>query len=139
MARRVVMGNIPGVGYDVRISRPGYDALTANVNDIRQISFSANRAGSARVAAAGEFGAMDAWHPLGHAYPAPPPILVLLKRGGYVMTDTYEEYPRPQGYQRGSGFTIVVQTSQILATAPSQYGFALGAGDKYIYYSLTAD
>lgn len=135
MARRIVMGTIPGVMYDVRISRPGFDAMTADVNNPRQISFAASRWANARVASAGEIGSLDSWKSFGVTFDEPPPLLALLKRGSYVITDLYQEYPRSSGYQRGSGFTIVVQRTRCLATRPSNYGITLGS-DKFIYYAL---
>ncbi|MCB5173637.1 hypothetical protein [Microvirga lenta] len=137
MARRVVMGNIGGV-YDLRISRPGYDAMTADVNNVRQISFSAQRSATSRVASAGEISSLDTWKSFGHTFDDPPPVLALLKRGSYVITDLYQEYPRPNGYQRGSGFTVVVQSNRLLATRPSAYGLTLG-NDKFIFYTLASE
>lgn len=138
MARRVVMGRMNDGSYDLRISRPGYDAMAANVNDVRQISFSAQRAATSRVASAGEISALDTWKSFGATFDDPPPVLALLKRGSYVITDMYQEYPRSDGYQRGSGFTIVVQSTRLLATRPSNYGLTLGS-DKFIFYTLASE
>lgn len=138
MARRVVMGRMSNGTYDLRISRPGFDAMTADVNNVRQISFSAQRTATSRVASAGEISALDTWKSFGHTFDDPPPVLALLKRGSYVITDLYQEYPRPDGYMRGSGFTIVVQATRLLATRPSNYGLTLGS-DKFIFYTLASE
>jgi hypothetical protein len=53
MARRVVMGQMTNGTYDLHISRRGVDAMTADVNNPKQVSFSALRQATAKVASTG--------------------------------------------------------------------------------------
>lgn len=141
MARRVVMGRISGSTFDVRISRPGYDALTANVNNQRQISFSALRAANARVASAGEVSSLNTWKSFGQTFANPPPMLALLKRGNFVITDLYQRFTHPTGYLYGTPFCLVVQNNRFMGVNPTPQNsiFDLNPNDKFIYYMLSDD
>jgi len=139
MARRIVMGNIGGA-YDLRISRKGYDALTADVNNDRQISFSALRAARAKVGAAGNISGLNSWVNFGRTFDYPPPTLGAIKRNSRIFFNMYVYMTPSNGIFFGSPFTLVVQANRCKAVNCVPWGgFNFAAGDRYQFYTLADD
>lgn len=140
MARRVVMGRMSNGSYDLRISRRGYDALTADVNNDRQISFSAQRTASAKVGAAGQIADLETWVSFGKTFDVPPPTLAALKRSNRIHYGFFEILPLPNGengYCYGTPFCLVVQETRIIATKVLTWtGYTIPSGDKFQFYTL---
>lgn len=140
MARRIVMGNIGGA-YDLRISRRGFDALTADVNSNQQISFSALRAVRAKVGAAGNISGLNSWVSFGRTFDYPPPTLGAIKRNGRIFFNMYTYIaPSSGGKFFGSPFTLVVQETRCKAVNCIPWGgFNFESGDRYQFYTLADD
>jgi hypothetical protein len=142
MARRVVMGRMPNGSYDLRISRRGFDALAANVNDPRQISFSAQRAARAKVGAAGFASSLGAWVGLGKTFAYPPPTIMAFKTGGRVIFNHYQYLPTDtsNGVFFGSPVCLVVQPGQVRIIRANNWGsYSMQAGDRVLFYTLSQD
>jgi hypothetical protein len=139
MARRIVMGNIGGA-YDLRISRRGFDAMAADVNNDKQISFSALRASRAKVGAAGNIAGLNDWVSFGRTFDNPPPTLAAIKRGGRVYFNLYTFINPSDGDFYGNPFTLVVQANRCKAVNCIPWGgFNFSAGDRYQFYTLADD
>ncbi len=137
MARRMVLGNFGGGVLDFRISRPGFDALTANVNDRSQISFALSRDVMGRVASAGDIQALNSWVTFSEAFPAPPPVLFGALRGGGVYIDEYTRINGNSGrYQDGTPHCAVVSTTGIMVTTAAMFSWPINAGDRFIYMAI---
>lgn len=144
MARRVVMGRMPDGSYDLRISRRGFDALAANINDPRQISFSAQRAARAKVGAAGVASAQDVWVGLGRAFAYPPPTIMAFKTGGRVIFNHYLYLPSSGGSNNavrfGTPVCLVVRADSVKIIRANAWGtWAMQAGDRVLFYTLAQD
>jgi hypothetical protein len=140
MARRIVMGMMSNGSYDLRISRRGFDALTADVNNDRQISFSAQRAARAKVGAAGNVAGLNSWVNFGRTFDYPPPTLAAIKRGGRIYFNMYTYINPSDGSFFGSPFTLVVQANRCKAVNCIPWGgFNFAAGDNYQFYTLADD
>lgn len=140
MARRIVMGQMSNGTYDLRISRKGFDALTADVDNDRQISFSAQRSARAKVGAAGNISGLNTWVSFGRSFDNPPPTLGALKRSGRVYFNLYEYLTPSEGNFFGNLYTLVVQENRckVVKCIPWE-GYALGANDPYQFYTLADD
>ncbi|KFG68709.1 hypothetical protein [Microvirga sp. BSC39] len=141
MARRVVMGRMPNGTYDVRISRRGFDALTADVNNERQISFSAQRVARAKVGAAGFASALGAWVSLGKTFPNSPPTLMAYKTGGRVLFNQYRYFEYNGGSNNGvfygSDTCLVVQANRVKLIRANNWGsWSMSSGDRALFYTL---
>jgi len=143
MARRVVMGRMPDGTFDLRISRRGIDALSADVNDSRQISFSAQRAARAKVGAAGQISSLNTWVSFGKTFADPPPTLAAVKINGRVIFNHYEYLPHPteaNAVFHGTPYCLVVQATRVKAIQAVSWGnHAFASGDKYLFYTLSQD
>ncbi|MBA1157751.1 hypothetical protein [Microvirga mediterraneensis] len=137
MARRMVLGHFGGGLVDFRISRSGFDAMTANVADRTQISFALSRDVMGRVASAGSINALDSAVSFSEVFPAEPPVLfgTVRNSGAYI-----DEYRRIQGnggrYQDGTPYCAVVTTTAIRVTNAAPFGIALSSGDKFVYMAV---
>jgi hypothetical protein len=140
MARRVVMGRMSNGTYDVRISRKGFDAMTADVNNDHQISFSAQRTARAKVGAAGQISGQNNWVNFGRTFDNPPPTLAALKRGGRIYFDYYDYLPNPtggNGVYYGTPFCLVVQQSRVRAIKCIDWtNYSIPSTDRYLFYTL---
>jgi len=139
MARRVVMGRMSNGSYDVRMSRIGYDALTGDVNNSRVISFSAQRVARAKMATVGQIAAIRTWMNFGQAFPAPPPVFAVLKRGGRVYFNYYTNYNAASGVPGAwyaTPYTLVVQESRIMIAGTIEPDVSLQSGDRFLYFTL---
>lgn len=132
MARRLVLGNA-----DFRISRPGFDAATANVADRSQISFALSRDVMGRVASAGDVTALNSLVAFAEVFSDPPPVIFGVVRSGYVMIDDYNRQVGGSGrYQDGTPYCAAVTNAGILVTNPMDFAYGLPAGDKFIYLAV---
>lgn len=133
MTRRLVAGSIPGYGVDVRISRPGFDAMTADPNDLMQISFAASRFGMAKFGVAGLLspGGSAAVGPYADAVPP----LVGIYRGGQMFIDDYVRYSDQFQFIDGTPYTLEV-TSTSLVVRQSLRGNAIPAGTQLMFVTF---
>jgi hypothetical protein len=138
MARRVVMGQMTDGSYDLRISRRGVDAMTADVNNPKQVSFSALRQATAKVASTGVIMSMGAWVSLGKTFDFPPPTLAVLKRGGRMYFNYYV-------YYTGAGaafnwyynpYCLVLQENRARISKTAFESTTLPSGDGMVWYML---
>lgn len=137
MARRMVLGHFGGGVVDFRISRPGFDAMTANVNDRSQISFALSRDVMGRVASAGSVNALNSAVAFSETFPAPPPVLFGTVRSSGTYIDEYRRITGSGGrYQDGTPYCAVVTTTNIRVTNAAPFGVALPSGDKFVYMAV---
>lgn len=137
MARRMVLGNFGGGVLDFRISRPGFDALTANVNDRSQISFALSRDVMGRIASAGKVQALNTWVSFSEAFPAPPPLLFGQLKGGGVLINEYNRIQGNSGrFQDGTPYCAAVSTTGVLFTTAAMFGVPIGTNDGFIYMAI---
>jgi hypothetical protein len=138
MARRVVMGQMTNGSYDLRISRRGVDAMTANVNDPKQISFSALRQASAKVASTGAVNSLGAWVSLGKTFSNPPPTLAVLRRGGRMFFNYYIYYAGSEGAFNWyyNPYCVVVQENRARISKTHFENVTLPSGDGMVWYML---
>ncbi len=138
MSRRLFAGLIsPGV-FDFRISRPGYDAKTDDVNDINKISFAASRQSMAELSEVGVITATETWTNFTKTYTAPPTVLLVVKRSGefvFQITDRVVYVTGGLTYTRDGTFYVpVVETGRIMVTKPANYNVGgITAGDSFIF------
>jgi hypothetical protein len=133
----MVLGHFGGGVVDFRISRPGFDAMTANVNDRSQISFALSRDVMGRVASAGKVQALNSWVAFSEAFPAPPPLLFGTLRGGGVYIDEYRRFQGNSGrYQDGTPYCAVVSITGVLVTTAAPFTLPIGSNDGFIYMAI---
>lgn len=137
MARRLYMGHFGGGLVDFRISRPGVDAGTGDVNDRSQISFALSRDVMGRVASAGSITSLGSWNSFSEAFPDPPPLLFATRRSGSVYIDEYRRLQGNSGrYQDGTPYCAVVSPTGVKVTVAAPFGVPLPSGDKFIYLAV---
>jgi len=137
MARRVVMGRMPDGTFDLRISRRGYDAYTSSVNDFKRISFSAVRQSRAKVASTGVVMSLGSWVNFGKTFAAPPPVLGVLKRGGRMYFNYYNNVGNgAPGFWYYTPYCFVVQESRLRIARTQFQWITLPAGDGMAWYTL---
>lgn len=137
MARRMVLGNLDNGQIDLRISRPGYDAMTANVNDRNQISFSMLRDSFSKVAASGSIYGTSNWVYFQEGFAAPPPVLFGSQINGTFRVGDYVRVDGNSGrYYDGSPHVAVVTTWGICVQHASPYWFYLDGVNKFTYLAV---
>ena len=139
MTRRIVMGRI-GTVYDLRISRPGFDAATADVNNNRQISFSALRDANAKAVSAGEISSIFTAVSLGTSYSLPPPCIFSLKRGGRMVIDhmarQYFTGDFEVGWWDGTPYALIVTNTTVRVGVPFPNQIPFSSGDKFVFMTV---
>lgn len=134
------MGKI-GSTYDLRISRAGYDAATASINDNRQISFSAQRDGNAKAVSVGQITSLFTSVSLGTTYALPPPCLFALKSSGEMVIDQIErEYFTTVGGESawvdGTPYCLIVSQTTVRVGVPFPDQVPISSGDKFIFMTV---
>jgi hypothetical protein len=137
MARRVVMGQMTNGTYDLRISRRGVDAMTANVNNPKQISFSALRQASAKVASTGAVNSLGSWVSLGKTFANPPPTLAVLRRGGRMFFNYYIYYTTGGQFNwYYNPYCLVLQENRVRISKTNFENVTLPSGDGMVWFML---
>jgi len=134
MTRRMVLGNLGGGVVDLRISRPGVDAMTGDINDRNQISFSMLRDAYGRVAAAGEIFGLQQWVNFSETFAAPPPVVWGTQIDGRFRVGDYVRVPGNSGrYQDGSPYLAVVTTSGICIQNTADFPYWVPGTNKFTF------
>jgi hypothetical protein len=137
MARRIVMGRMANGSFDLRISRRGYDAYTENVNDFKRISFSAVRQSRAKVASTGVVMSLGSWVNFGKTFANPPPVLAVLKRGGRMFFNYYNNVGNgTPGFWYVTPYCFVVQENRLRVSRTQFQWTTLPSGDGMAWYML---
>lgn len=116
MSRRLSFGRQPDGTIDFRVSRPGFDAALADVNDVAKISFAASRGPNSRVVQAGQITAVDTAASIG-TWTEPPPLIFAYNDAGAQYLDNYDRYTGGTTFQPvefiGTSFVAVISTTTI--------------------------
>lgn len=144
MARRIVMGRFSSSRWDCVITKPGYDALTVDVNDREKCAFAASSGNHMIIATAGQISGLDSFVSFGYTYSNPPPIMFAIKRGGSFYTDVPGYWidagteGSPAVY--GNVYCAVVRADRIAATIAlsaywkSELTIPFSGTDKFVWY-----
>lgn len=101
MTRRVILGDLPGGDYGLRVSKPGYDALSTSLQP-KQVSFDSRWTRSARVHMTGKVTG-DSTVYFGKTFSTPPLVYV-------VFTDSQGRYRNYSVYGQFSDGNLEVRT-----------------------------
>lgn len=117
MARRLSFGRQPDGSIDLRVSRPGFDAALADVNDFGKISFAASRGANSRIVQAGQIFSLDTPTSIGSWTEEPPVIFAYKQAGGEQYLDNYDQYVGGTALQpvlyTGTSFAGIVSTTTL--------------------------
>jgi hypothetical protein len=137
MARRMVLGTLADGTQDLRLSRPGVDAYTADPANRLACSFSAAQVGMGELAAAGQIYALNILVSLGTVFPIVPPVMIAtLRGGGTIMDDFVRQNSGSGAFQDGNPYVAVVTTSAILVTTPAEFAYGLPPGDLVSFMAV---
>lgn len=143
MARRIFAGLMPDGSYDVRISRPGFDAKTADVNDPKKISFAASRIANAFVSEVVSIANLNTWVSFTKSYSDVPRPLVSILRNGETHFLPFEQGTTSftgVGINRaGTLYVPVMRTNQMMITVPpagSSSPVNAPAGDTFVVFLI---
>lgn len=137
MARRMVLGNMPTGGIDFRISRPGIDAATGDINDRQQISFAMSRDVNGRVAAAGALYGIGVWVNFPEVFAAPPPVLWGTMMDGGMLIDEYNRVNGNSGrYHDGSPYALAVTSVGVCAICPADFTYWVPGTNQFIFMAV---
>lgn len=93
MTRRVILGALPGGDFGLRVSKPGYDALSTSLQP-KQLSFDSRWTRAARVHMTGTVTGNSTVF-FGKTFPSPPLVYVVFtdSQGRYRNYSVYGEFP----------------------------------------------
>jgi len=138
MARRMVLGNLDNGQIDIRISRPGHDAMTADINDRNQISFSMLRDAYSRVASSGELFGLQNWVYFTESFSEPPPIIFGTRIDGSFRVGDYIRVTGASGrYHDGSPYVAVVTTSGLCIQQAADFWFWIDGTEKFAFMAIS--
>ena len=135
MARRMVIGQVGGV-MDMRISRPGVDAFTGDINDRRQISFSLLRDGMARVSASGKIYSVGQWVGFPQAFASVPPLIFAQILGNSSCFEEYKRQTFKAHWIEGNPFVGVVSNTGVMIARTAAFYYDIPAGDGFVFMAV---